>query len=376
MLQKEYERRVESGRLEPDPLQAGLVARLDALAVALSRRGSGWWPFSRRGAAAGAPRGLYIHGPVGSGKTMLMDLFYDHVRMERKLRLHFHEFMAEVHDRLAAARKKVPGDPIPKVGAAIAAEARLLCFDELHVTNIADAMILGRLFSALFDDGVTVVATSNSPPSELYRNGLNRTLFLPFITMLEQRLEVIEVPAFKDYRLQKLSGRRLYFTPADAAAAEELDDAFARLTGLVEGRPRLLTVKGRRIEVPEAAMGVARFTFDDLCEKPLGSLDYLRLAHTFHTLVISDIPRLSPDRRNAARRFINLIDTLYDSGVCLIASAEAEPNELYPAGDNSILFERTASRLYEMRSEAYLKERRRTAGELVADGAGGTTHQE
>ncbi len=365
-MQQEYLSRLSSGRLEADPSQLALVERFAELSKALSLKAP---PKTLLRALFGlgtpewkaAPTGLYIYGPVGTGKTMLMDLFFDNVKFQPKQRAHFHEFMADVHDRIAAARKSTPGDPIPKVGSAIARSARLLCFDELHITNIADAMILGRLFAQLFKDGVTVVSTSNSHPDDLYHNGLNRDLFLPFIAMVRENMEVVELAAAKDFRLQKLQGRRLYFTPADTHAKAELDASFTALTGLPRGRRRVLELKGRRLVVPEAAMGVARFTFDDLCEKPLGSLDYLRLAHTFHTVLIDNIPRLTPDRRNAARRFVNLIDTLYDCGVGLVASADAEPNELYTEGDNAVLFERTASRLFEMRSEAYLRARRRVS---------------
>ena len=365
MLQ-EYQSRINSGRLEPDSAQAALVERFDALAKALaahrraatSLRSLFTRALFRRSSTTASPRGLYIHGSVGCGKTMLMDLFFEHSGFEPRQRSHFHEFMADVHDRIAAARKTTPGDPIPLVATEIAASGRLLCFDELHVTNIADAMILGRLFAQLFKSGVTVVATSNTKPGDLYKNGLNRDLFLPFIALIEQHMDVMELYASKDYRLQKLSGRPLYFTPADDQATRQLDAAFAELTGLARGHHRVMDIKGHKLEVPQAAMGVARFTFTELCDRPLGTLDYLRLAHTFHTIMIDAIPRLTPEHRNAARRFINLIDTLYDCGVCLIASAEAEPDKLYVAGDGVALFERTASRLYEMRSAEYLKERR------------------
>ena len=240
------------------------------------------------------------------------------------------------------------------VAESIAREARLLCFDEMHVTDIADAMILGRLFEALFAAGTVVVTTSNARPSELYKNGLNRQLFLPFIAQLEQRLEVIELGAQKDFRLDKLSGAQLYFWPADAAAKSALDDHWKRLTGNHPGKPQTLEVKGRKVTVPMASMGVARFNFTDLCDRPLGANDYLHIAHAFHTVLIDDVPVLTPDRRDIARRFINLVDAFYDNRICLIASAAAEPSALYPKGDGSDLFQRTASRLTEMRSEAYL----------------------
>jgi cell division protein ZapE len=285
---------------------------------------------------------------------MLMDLFFEGTQFEPKRRVHFHEFMAEVHDRIGAAREHTPGDPIPHVARAIAEEARLLCFDEMHVTDIADAMILGRLFRALFDADVTVVATSNARPKDLYKNGLNRQLFLPFIDLIEAHMEVAELKSLKDFRLDKLSGAELYFYPADAAAKAALDAHWDRLTGKHPGRPQILDVKGHKLLVPLASVGVARFAFDELCDRPLGANDYLRIAHAFHTVIVDNIPILTPDRRDVARRFINLVDALYDSRICLIASAAAAPQALYPAGDGSELFERTASRLMEMRSEAYL----------------------
>jgi cell division protein ZapE len=360
--------RVAAGEMDADPAQLEVAGRLDQLAAAVrgrkaSRPGGLLALFGRR---RPAPRGLYIHGKVGRGKTMLMDLFFEAAVLEAKRRIHFHEFMAEVHDRIGAARKHVPGDPIPHVAADIAKDCALLCFDELHVTDIADAMILGRLFKGFFEADVTIVATSNVPPSGLYKNGLNRQLFLPFIALIEERMEVLELVSAKDFRLEKLAGQRLYFTPADAAARQALSAAFTRLTGLAKGRPTELDVKGRRLVVPEAAHGVARFTFDELCDRPLGALDYLAIAHNFHTLVLDGIPRLVPERRAAARRFITLVDTLYDARVGLVASAEAEPDDLHPEGDQAFLFERTASRLTEMRSAEYLSSRMERVAEVGA----------
>lgn len=356
---KLYQERLELGEIENDPAQADVVHRLDQLAVALSVRPPervARLPFFRSGRRI-QPRGLYIHGSVGRGKTMVMDLFHEAVDTRPRRRVHFHAFMAEVHERIARGRSTTEGDPIPFVAAEIAGEAPLLCFDEFHVTDIADAMILGRLFKALFERDVVVVATSNAAPERLYWNGLNRQLFQPFITLLEEKLDVVELVAAKDYRLDKLAGRRLYFSPADAAARAELDAHWTRLTGHHPSGPEEIECHGRRIRVPRATMGVARFSFADLCAAPLAGADYLAIARSYHTLLIDDIPALTPDRRNEARRFITLIDTLYDRGNCLIASAAAEPDALYPEGDGSDLFQRTASRLMEMRSEGYLAKR-------------------
>ena len=355
-----YRELVASGQLEADPAQVAAAKALRQLARELKRwRPTGIGPFIGFGTRV-APKGLYIHGPVGSGKSMLMDLFATRVRFTPRKRYHFHEFMAAVHDRIAAARKGAPGDPIPEVARAFVAEARLLCFDELHITNIADAMIIGRLFRAMVEAGVVIVATSNSRPGELYARGLNRDRFVPFIAMLEQHMNVLELVAQKDFRLAKLAGRQLYFTPADRDAEIGMRAVFERLTGVARGQPVELELKGRAVHVPEAAQGVARFEFADLCVKPLGALDYLAIAHAFHTVMIAGIPRLSPLKRDEARRFINLIDTLYDAGVCLIAAAEVEPQELYPEGDVAVLFERTVSRLIEMRSAEYMARGRKT----------------
>ena len=363
-----YERCLDLGELEPDRAQKIAAERLDDLAGELSdwtEQRAGFMSVLRLRKAA-APRGVYIHGAVGRGKTMLMDLFFEAVSFAPKKRVHFHEFMAEVHERIARGRATTDGDPIPFVAAEIAAEAGLLCFDELHVTDIADAMILARLFKVLLARDVVVVATSNAPPGRLYWNGLNRQLFLPFIGLLERELDVVELIAAKDFRLDKLSGRQLYFSPCDGRARSGLDDHWERLTGHHPAAPAVLEVKGRKVYVPKTAMGVARFTFADLCETPLGALDYLHVAHAFHTVLIEGIPKLTPAKRNEARRLVTLIDTLYDNRVCLIASAEAEPDLLYPKGDGAVLFERTASRLMEMRSEAYLAGRAKAGRAMPA----------
>ncbi|MGD9867946.1 MAG: cell division protein ZapE [Hyphomicrobiales bacterium] len=354
---KRYRAMVDAGEIQADPAQALAAEKLQLLANRLA----GFKPpakrdflsfFGRKG--NGAPQGLYMFGGVGRGKTMLMDLFFESTSYRPKRRLHFHEFMGEAHELIARFRKTHEGDPIPRVAQAIASEASLLCFDELHVTDIADAMILGRLFEAMFaTGGVVVVATSNSAPDDLYRDGLNRALFLPFIEVVKQRMEVLQLEAATDYRLEKLQGSELYFTPANAAARKKMRAAWKRLTGKGRGEPVTLEVKGRKVTVPEAAMGVARFGFHDLCGKPLGASDYLAIAHQFHTVLLEGIPVFRTVHRNQARRFINLIDVLYDNGVRLLASAEAEPDDLYRI-EGASLFERTASRLIEMRSDAYL----------------------
>lgn len=350
-----YQQRLAERELEPDAAQAELAERLDALQSELATVQRSQTTLARLlGRRASPPKGLYIWGSVGRGKTMLMDLFFEESVLEHKRRAHFHEFMADVHERIASAREDTPGDPIPHVARALAKETQLLCFDELQVTDIADAMILGRLFDGLFAGGTTVVATSNAHPSQLYKNGLNRQLFLPFIDHLTAHLDIVELKSGKDFRLDKLSGAQLYFYPDDAAARAALDAHWLRLTGKRQGKPRTLEIKGRQLVVPLAAAGVARFSFAELCDRPLGAGDYLAIARAFHTVIIDDIPMLSPERRDIARRFINLVDALYDGRICLIASAAAEPSDLYPKGDGADLFQRTASRLMEMRSEAYL----------------------
>ncbi len=356
-LLERYRAMIRSGEIGRDLAQGLAVEKLQLLANRLAS----YTPptktdifsfFTRRNGEV--PNGLYIFGRVGRGKTMLMDLFFATVPFAKKRRVHFHEFMSETHDLIAAARKNHSGDPVPYVGEKIAREAPLLCFDELQVTDIADAMILGRLFGVLFERGTVIVATSNAAPWDLYRGGLNRDLFLPFVELIEAKMEVMELESARDYRLDRLSGAPLYFTPLGTEAEADIRKLWRALTGRDHGEHQTLTVKGREVEVPEAAMGVARFTFDDLCGKPLGANDYLAIARNYHTLFIENVPILTPARRNEARRFNTLIDALYDQRVGLVMSAAAEPDALYPAGDGADLFQRTASRLMEMRSQAYL----------------------
>lgn len=363
-----YNALVGTGAIERDPAQVAVVGRLDRLGRAIAERrlahksSTLGWLFGRRSGEGAAPRGLYIWGSVGRGKTMLMDLFFEACPARAKRRVHFHAFMGDVHERIHAHRQAVKrgeakgDDPIAPTAAALAEEATLLCFDEFTVSDIADAMILGRLFTALFAHGVVVVATSNVAPERLYEGGLNRTLFLPFLALLAERMEVVRLDARTDFRLEKLSGAPVYHVPADERAKAALDAAFRGLTGRARGDRAVLKVQGHALEIPDAAAGVARFGFADLCAKPLGATDYLAIARDFHTVVVEGIPRMGFGERNEAKRFIALIDTLYDHHVKLLASAEAEPSELYRAdtGREAFEFDRTASRLIEMRSEAYL----------------------
>jgi cell division protein ZapE len=365
-ITERYRALVHDRRFQYDPAQAELVLKLDALSLKLKdyRAEPKLSAFTRLMGlrAAEPPRGLYVHGAVGRGKTMLMDMFFDAAPTPLKRRAHFHAFMADVHARLhqwrqALKRGEVAGeDPIAPVAAELAREASLLCFDEFSVRDIADAMILGRLFGALFAAGVVVVATSNVAPDELYKDGLNRALFLPFIAKIKERLDIVELDARTDYRLEKLKRAPVYYTPLGPKADAALDAAFLALTGHERGEPVEIELLGRHLDVPQAIDGVARFDFDALLRRPMGSADYLKLAQRFHTLILDRIPALAESERNEAKRFIILIDALYDMRVKLIASAAGEPETLYGGAEGAEAFEfaRAASRLYEMRSAEYL----------------------
>jgi cell division protein ZapE len=364
-----YRAQVAAGDLVADPSQRLAAERLQLLWVKL--RGYDPPPHApaasgllsrllRRRAAEGAdearPNGLYLVGEVGRGKSMLMDLFFAAAQVTRKRRIHFHRFMQDAHARIHAWKRANPDgeDPIPPLADGIAAEAALLCFDEFQVNDIADAMILGRLFQALFARGVVVVATSNTLPDDLFAGKPGRDAFLPFIALIKQHLDVLVLDAGRDFRRARLHGMPTWLVPADRRAEAALAAAFAQLTGRVAPREERLTVSGRTLRVPLAAAGVARFDFSALCATALGAGDYLALATHFHALVLDAVPRLSPDNYDEARRFIVLIDALYDHRVKLVASAEAVPDQLYQRGEGAKAFERTASRLEEMQSQAYL----------------------
>ncbi len=374
-----YKALVDGGTLERDPGQLAAVATLDRLVAALeqsrlARKSSALgWLFGQREPAQ-SPRGVSLWGSVGRGKTMLMDLFYDAAGGPKR-RTHFHIFMADVHERIHEHRQKLKrgevkgDDPIAPVAGALAEEATLLCFDEFAITDIADAMILGRLFKALFEHGVVVVATTNLPPDDQYRGGLNRTLFLPFIAMIKERMEVVHLQARTDYRLEKIGDSPVYYVPADDNARRAMDDMFARLTGGGAARPVRLMVHGHAVDVPAQAMGVARLSYDNLCRRPLGASDYLALARSFHTILLEGVPVIPAERRDEAKRFITLVDVLYERRVKLIVSADAEPQGLYRAetGHEAFEFARTVSRLAEMRSRDYLAMPRGRGGEVTGN---------
>jgi cell division protein ZapE len=380
----QYAAGVAAGRVESDAAQLAVLEKMARLETRiaeyrLTRKSSSLgWLFASRERALPRIKGIYLYGDVGRGKTMLMDFFFETSPVARKRRAHFHEFMLDVHERIHAIRQDMKRgehageDPIRLVAEALADEAWLLCFDEFHVTDIADAMILGRLFTQLFARDVVVIATSNVPPDELYKDGLNRALFVPFIQMLEARMDIVQLDARTDFRLEKLAGLPVWYVPADAAADLKLDEVWRRLTGGNHGAAHELALHGRSVHVPRAFMGVARFSFPDLCERPLAAADYLRIAREYHTIVLDHVPVMTYDNRDAAKRFIILIDTLYDHNVKLIASAAAEPDALYRAdeGFEAAEFRRTASRLIEMRSQAYLA---RPHGTAHARTTGATT---
>ncbi|MBZ9602186.1 cell division protein ZapE [Phyllobacterium chamaecytisi] len=369
-VRERYDALVHAGDLDDDPSQQRLASRFDRLIhdVATKRLATKssalGWLFSRKAPRHEIVKGLYIHGEVGRGKTMLMDMFHQLVPVKRKRRAHFIDFMADVHERINAHRQALKKgetkqeDPIPPVANALAEQAWVLCFDEFTVTDIADAMILSRLFRALFERGVVLVATSNVAPDNLYRDGLNRQLFLPFVDILKTHVDVINLDARTDYRLEKLNRMPVFLSPLNDETNRLMDDAWHAATAGATITQDSVKVKGRTVIIPQAARHVARFTFADLCSKPLGAADYTAIIKRYQTIFIDAVPVLDLPRRNEAKRFIILIDLLYDHHVHVVISAAASPNQLYVAksGNEAFEFDRTASRLFEMQSEDYLAE--------------------
>ena len=360
---------VASGELKPDQAQRAMAVRFDRLLAELhaqrpARKSSalGWLFASRKPETVSAPKGLYIFGGVGRGKTMLMDMFFEQARVKRKRRAHFHEFMADVHDRIHKHRQKLKAgetkqaDPVPPVAESLIEEARLLCFDEFSVTDIADAMILSRLFSELFRRDCILVATSNVEPDNLYKDGLNRGLFLPFVDLLKQYVEIVPLDSLTDYRLEKDSGLPVFRYPQGPEADMAMEAAWRRETAGKTVAPATISFRGRKIAVPQAAGRIARFSFSDLCERPLGAADYLEILAHYDTLFVDHVPLLGAEKRNETKRFINLVDTIYDHRARLFASAAAAPESLLVTrkGTEGFEFDRTVSRLIEIRSTEYL----------------------
>jgi cell division protein ZapE len=359
-----FHARLAAGELAPDAMQERAAERLQALWKELQTyqpvNGKGWRARLGLAPVRAVPKGLYIYGRVGRGKSMLMDSFFTTATVAKKRRVHFYAFMMDVHARIHARREE-KSDPLPPVAKAIAAETTLLCFDEFHVVDIADAMILGRLFTALFEEGVIVVATSNRAPGALYEGGLQRERFLPFIDLLKEKLDVIKLDGPRDYRLARFAGRQTYFTPIGDAAYRALEHAFGDLTDNASAGPTSVVVLAREVVVPRAARGVAWFAFDELCGQPLGPADYLALVARFHTFIVEGIPRMGFEQRNEAKRFNIFIDTLYEAHGNLVCSAAAPPQQLYTEGEGAFEFQRTVSRLLEMQSDEYIAARRDVA---------------
>lgn len=353
-----YEQKIARSELSPDAGQKEVITHLQVLYDLLAvhhEQESGL--LSRLfSSTAPAPAGLYLWGDVGRGKTMLMDMFYDTINREDKIRQHFHAFMRDLHGRLHSWRQLKPKDDLLKrVVSEITQRYRIICLDELQIHDVADATIIARLFSLLLADGCTIVCTSNRPPKDLYQGGIQRDQFLPFIDLIERKLEVIKLKSDTDYRLEKLQSlQQSYLTPLNAETDEQLYDIYGKLTHHHESQPETICVDGRRLEIGRTACGVAWLTFTELCERPLGARDYLELAAMFHTLILQNIPQMNPAKRNEAKRFVTLIDILYEHNVKLICSADAPPDALYQAGDGSFEFERTISRLHEMQSAGYM----------------------
>ncbi len=366
-----YKNKLRIGQLESDPLQEQAIAAFDRLQYEVVRfhlqdRKSSW--ISKMALFSGdraAPRGVYIYGPVGRGKSMLMDVLYESIPPGiKKRRVHFHQFMIEVHDYIHSRRyddagmKEGKDALLPAFASIVSNRCKVLCFDEFHVTDIVDAMILGRLFSEMFDHGISIVATSNWAPDDLYKDGLQRDRFLPFIDLIKKRMDIINLNGDIDYRARKLKEMSVYFSPLGSVSSARADDLFASLTENEEPYGDLISVKGRTIEVPVVAKGVARFSFSQLCERPLGAEDYLAIARRYHTVFLEHIPKLGYDRRNEAKRLMTLVDVLYDSHRNLVITADAPPQKLYTGDDHSFEFERTISRLLEMQTQEYLNHSR------------------
>ena len=349
MLPEAYAEKTASGELRDDAAQASLIARLSSLAEALEAH-------EQRGAIGkfmgknGTPKGIYIYGDVGRGKTMLMDLFFAGLQVKAKLRIHFHAFMQDIHKRRQALRE---GDVVTQIAKDLSKQAQVWCLDEMQISDIADAMIIGRLFQALMANGVVIITTSNQPPNQLYRDGLNRNLFLPAIKLMETNFELISLAGPTDYRLGRVKAWESFVTPLGTKADAHVQKIWERLTDLPKGEPLEIPVLGRSLHVPESAHGCAKFSFAALCEAPLGPPDYLALAANFQTVFVEGIPALKTSQRNEAKRFVLLIDTLYDAKRHLVASSAVAPERIYPQGDHRFEFSRTISRLQEMQSAAW-----------------------